>query len=116
MRQTKKYVAAVETSKKSGLRDWATQEGLYELLKCNGYMWDSKTGEWLYLPEMAADAPSPLIKMRVWADMDVVKMVADTIASAMPHLGGELVDRSEGYPCRPPKQLEGRVYLTFKPK
>jgi hypothetical protein len=113
MRQTKKYVAAVETSKKSGLRNWATQAGLYELLTCNGYMWDSKTGKWLFLPEMDADAPSPLIKVRVWADALAVDMVAREIVTEMGNYL-TLVERSEVYPCRPPKQKEGRVYLTFK--
>lgn len=116
MKRTVKYVAAEAIAAKIGTSGFSGQDDLYVELMQHGYMWDSKTGKWLYLPEMKADAPSPLIKMRVWADMEVVEMVADTIASAMPHLGGELVDRSQVYPCRPPKQKEGRVYLTFNPK
>jgi hypothetical protein len=115
MRRTAKYVVAEGAAKILRL-EWGTAEELYELLKKEGYMWDSKTGRWLYLPEMAADEPSKLIKVRVWAELGAVEAAADTLVAALPHLGGELVDRSEIYPCRPPKQKEGRVYLTFKPK
>jgi hypothetical protein len=115
MRQTVKYKAAVKVAQKSGLMDWATQAGLYELLQCNGHMWDSKTGEWLHLPSMEADEPSPLIKVRAWAELGNVEAVSSCIANLMGCVGYELAEKSKVFPCRPPKQLEGRVYLTFLP-
>lgn len=111
MRQTVKYKAAVKVAKEKGLMDWATQAGLYELLQSNGHMWDSKAGEWLHLPSMKADEPSKLIKMRVWAD---IKNLDYEVNYVVDRLGGyELVKRSKVCPCKPPKQKEGRVYLTF---
>lgn len=113
MRRTGKYVAAEAIAEEHDLNLWKSQDELYQILRDIGYMWDSKTGKWLFLPEMAADAPSPLIKMRVWADALIVDKVASEIVSQMKDKA-TLVDRSEIYPCRPPKQKEGRVYLTFK--
>lgn len=113
MRRTGKYLAAEAIAKEHDINLWKSQEELYQTLRDVGYMWDSKTGKWMFLPEMAADAPSPLIKVRVWADALAVDKVASAVVSEMSkHV--TLVDRSEVYPCRPPKQKEGRVYLTFK--
>jgi hypothetical protein len=113
MKRTKKYVEAVKVAK-CGLMDWENQrEMLYEVLQSNGYMWDSKAGEWLHLPSMEADDPSPLIKVRVWAERGGVETEATQIVKFYQEKGYTLVEKSKVLPCRPPKQKEGRVYLYF---
>jgi hypothetical protein len=54
-----------------------------------------------------------MIRIRVWAATEKVADAADAVAEAMPQYGLRLIERSEPYICRPPKQAESRIYLTF---
>ncbi|MEZ4622092.1 MAG: hypothetical protein R2867_42200 [Caldilineaceae bacterium] len=87
---------------------------MYPHLESNGYQWNSESGEWENWQAMDADEPSELIRVRTWARAEVVEMIADGIVEAMLAAGVRLVERSKPYPCRPPKQLDSRVYLTFE--
>lgn len=116
MRYTKKVMAAIDTLKNADVEYFADHEWLYAKLAELGYMWDSKAGEWLHLPSMAADEPSPLIKIRVWADKGKVKAVADKVINGMSSKHYGLLERSEVLPCRPPKHSEARIYLIFQNK
>ncbi len=60
-----------------------------------------------------ADPPTELIRLRVWADARFVEQVADECVFAVAAKGLRLVEKSDPYNCRPPKQLEARVYLSF---
>ena len=113
MKRTAKYVAAETVALKAGLT-FQNQTDLYDQLAKLAYMWDSKAGQWLYLPFMDADEPSPLIKVRVWANKKHVEEVALDIIVKMQDYNYELLERSEVYACRPPKHKEGRVYLVFE--
>lgn len=110
MKRTKKYVAGEAVALKAGLT-FQNQTDLYEQLEKSAYMWDSIAGEWLHLPSMEADDPSPLIKVRVWSDIKNIDAEVDSIVYRLS--GYVLIKRSKVVPCRPPKQREGRVYLTF---
>jgi len=110
MKRTKKYIAGEAVALKADLT-FQNQTDLYDQLVQLGYMWDSKTGEWLHLPSMEADEPSKLIKVRVWADTKNLDYEVNYIVDRLQ--GYELVKRSKVCPCKPPKQREGRVYLTF---
>jgi hypothetical protein len=78
-----------------------------------GYQWNSEAGTWDNWSAMDADQPTELIRVRAWARAEAVEMIADGIVEAMLAAGLQLVERSQPYVCRPPKQLESRIYLTF---
>lgn len=61
---------------------------------------------------LPADPPSNLIRVRLWADASHVEQLADTVTQMLETSGYRVLERSN-YPCRPPKQLEARVYLTI---
>lgn len=115
MRRTGKYVAAEAIAERFEwdlvLCDSTNQNDLYNLLQKHGWMWDSKTGKWIYLPEIPATKPTQDVMVRVWTDLKKVDGAADKVVENMPMT---LVERSEARVCRPPKQLEGRVYLRFR--
>jgi hypothetical protein len=114
-KQTRKIVAATTTARQAKLTGrYADQDALYKALGDKGYQWDSKAGEWLYTPAMPSDEPTNLLRLRVWCAGERAKEMADGIAWAMVQAGCVLVEQSEPYPCRPPKQLESRVYLTLQ--
>lgn len=90
------------------------QEELYQALQKKGYFWDSSAKEWEYHAPEAAQEPTPLVHIRVWADAEVVEAAADEVVEQLRQF--RLVERSRPYPCRPPKQFESRVYLKFLPE
>ena len=55
------------------------------------------------------------MRIRVWADRELVEDWTDEIVRFLERAGWDMVDRSEVYVCRPPKQLEGRIYLQMVP-
>lgn len=115
-RMTKKYTEAVNTARRVGIRaTGGDQEWLYRMLAEQNYQWDSDAGAWNHLPSLPADAPSLLIRVRVWANGEIVGLMADGVVESMLAAGLRLVERSQSYPCRPPQQRESRVYLTFEP-
>lgn len=93
----------------------ANQEELYDTLQHAGWFWDSDAGCWEYHDATEADPPTPLVHIRVWAGLDSVKSAADVVIKTVTAKKLKLVERSKIYPCRPPKQLEGRIYLKFMP-
>jgi hypothetical protein len=114
---TAKYSMALEAARQYGLtvRPGIDQEELYSLLQESNHQWDSDRKAWIALMEEPADDPTPLVMVRVWADMEIVEEAADDVESAYKKRGYRLFERSEPYRCRPPKQLEARVYLKFTP-
>jgi hypothetical protein len=113
MRRTKKYVAAESFFRGAGIRISGDAEEMYQTMADHGYQWNSESGTWDDWGAMPRDQPTELIRVRAWARAEAVEMVADGITEAMLAAGLVLVERSKPYPCRPPKQLESRVYLTF---
>lgn len=114
-RRTKKYVGALLAKREAKLTGrYADQEALYQALQGQGYQWDSKAGEWQYVAAMPADEPTTLLRLRVWSGSDRVVEVANAIAWAMAQAGCRLVERAGPFPCRPPKQLEARMYLALE--
>lgn len=114
-KMTKKYKAAAHKAIAIGRDIPPGQDELYELLEAQGYAWDSETGEWVSLASQPADPPTKLVRVRVWADSSVVEQMAAYVAKSLANYELVLEERSAPYPCRPPKQLESRVYLTFSP-
>lgn len=111
MRRTKKYVAALATARSLQVSTNCDQAELYSRLQSKNFFWDSGDGRWV-----AGTAPDPataLVRIRVWASSETVPDVAEEVVRRMTRAGYSLVERSEPYQCRPPKQLESRVYLTF---
>ena len=105
-KMTAKYTAALAAGRAEGLKE--TGEELYQALA-------KQTGFWECAPIEDADAPSQFVRLRVWADAEIVEDFAGDIAGALEALGFKLAEKSPAYPCRPPKQLEARVYLTLLP-
>lgn len=117
---TRKYTAAIETAHKAGLTQpggWATnQEDVYQALNQAGYHWNSETNAWEQWTDEPADQPTEFVMVRVWAAAETVGDVTDDLVRAMRKAGARLMERSNPYPCRPPKQQEARVYLKFLPE
>jgi hypothetical protein len=111
-KQTVKYSSACRIATELNIPLAEHQEQLYQSLNTSGYYWNSKEKVWEKL-DAEADAPTELIRLRVWADARFVEQVADECVFAVAGKGMQLVERSEVYNCRPPKQLEARVYLSF---
>lgn len=113
-KRTKKYVAAEQAAKRIGLQVSAGHaDALYTQLNAQGYQWNSEAGTWDDWGALEADQPSGMIRIRCWAAGESVGLIADGVVEAMLAAGLQLVERSQPYPCRPPQQLESRVYLSF---
>lgn len=110
---TRKYSTAVALALKLHIHEIDNQETLYRLLNEAGHYWDSGTQEWQRITE-DADPPTELIRVRVWAESSKVGGAAHQLRVAMEEIGYQFMEQSAPYPCRPPKQLESRIYLTFK--
>ena len=108
MKRTKKFIAAEEIASEIGVK---IDEDIYQNLEQNNYFWDSENGKWIQGEE--PDPPTNLIKIRLWADGEKVKQDCDKLLHALENNGFVLEERSEPYVCRPPKQRESRIYLTF---
>lgn len=112
---TAKYAGAVDTARRRSLPVNGSQEELYTRLQKAGCFWNSDTKRWEEFDLEDADEPTKLIMVRVWADEEVIQEAADdVIRTNKKHW--ELVERSEPFRCRPPKQREARVYLKFLPR
>jgi hypothetical protein len=118
-KMTAKYAAAWALLRKinfpSYTIDIEKQDEVYGALQDRGFMWDSTQKEWIDLGNEPADEPTKLVMVRVWADQEVVQEAADEVSKSLKRKGFDLVETSPVYPCRPPKQLEGRVYLKLLP-
>jgi len=114
-KMTAKYSRALGVARLLKIEFTEDQESLYSKIQSNGWMWDSKAQIWMELAEEPADEPTEMIMLRVWTDAEITNEVADLVQGAMKFAGCRLLERSELYRCRPPKQLEGRIYLKFLP-
>lgn len=115
MRQTRKYSQAVTTATATSISTEGTQDALYQRLTEAGYFWDSGASVWQYAEPATADDPTPLVRVRVWAASTIVEHEAQHEIAARQAQGYTLIERSDPYVCRPPKQRESRVYLAFLP-
>lgn len=88
------------------------QPSLYAQLNEAGYFWNSDAQVWQQSTE-PPDPPTQLIRVRVWAESSRVADAAADIVSSIELDGYRLLEQSESYQCRPPKQLESRIYLSF---
>lgn len=110
-RQTKKYVAAVDVAKGLGIGA-EDAESLYQQLNHRNFFWDASEGRWV--PGSEPDPATELIRLRVWTATSQVADVANTIVRKLNAAGFSLVEKSKPYVCRPPNQLESRIYLAFR--
>lgn len=118
---TKKYKTAleiaIEATEIASPYD-LDQEALYSALNKQGFFWSTDKVKWVWEDCQKADPPSPpsnTLKVRVWAPIDMVSDMADGIAAGtFAALGLKTLEKSPVYPCWPPKQLDGRVCLTFQ--
>jgi hypothetical protein len=108
MRLTKKYIKATDLL----TFPHKNQEQLYDELNRLGYYWDALGKKWVR-DERLADPPKQTIDIRVWADQDFTEEHADVIVQLFSQNGYKLLNKSKSYPCRPPKQKESRIYLSF---
>jgi hypothetical protein len=109
---TTKYKAALEVAKVEGLS--ASGEDLYKALADRLYFWNSDEQRWIVSNLEDAEPTSKVLRVRVWVDKKVVEDVSgDVVEAITQRLGMTLIEKSQVYICRPPKQLDGRVYLTF---
>jgi hypothetical protein len=92
-------------------------EMLYAHMRGLNHWWNSEAKVWEYHDPAEANPPMEGIAIRVWADARHAEKAAVAVAHALRAVyGWRLVETSAPYPCRPPEQLESRVYLKFMPK
>ncbi|WP_414574262.1 hypothetical protein [Nostoc sp. CCY 9925] len=109
MKRTQKYSKACQVLKVPH----QTQEELYAELNRLGWYWQAAKKEWERDDTPAKEA-TKLIRVRVWANKDKVEDAAELFIESIEGMGLKLLEKSNPYPCRPPNQLESRVYLTFE--
>jgi hypothetical protein len=90
-----------------------TQDELYQELNRLGWYWQPKKKEW-ERDDTPAKEVTQLVKIRVWAATDKVSLAADLLIEQLESIDFELIEKSTPYQCRPPQQLESRIYLVFK--
>lgn len=112
-KRTIKYSKALEVAETLQISQVNDQERLYRDLNAGGFFWDATTKTWERSHE-PADPPTQLIRVRVWTDSAKVRGASQQIKTVLEQSGYELVEQSDPYSCRPPKQLESRIYLTFQ--
>jgi hypothetical protein len=111
-KRTRKYVAALDTAAGLSVTSTEDAETLYQLLNQKNFFWDATEGRWV--PGSAPQPATDLIRIRVWAESSKVADVANTVVRRMNGSGFSLIEKSDPYMCRPPNQLESRIYLTFR--
>lgn len=120
-KMTAKYSTALALAHREGVGanvNGATpQEALYTRLQERGYFWNSDAKQWERFDIAEANPPMEGVLIRVWAATEHAQKAAQAVAHALRAVHGwRLVETSEPYQCRPPKQLESRVYLKFMPR
>lgn len=121
-KMTVKYAAALNVAERHYIGFNRAQEtdqnSLYTRLQESGYFWDSTLKHWEYHEPADADAPTPLVMLRVWADGEILEEAVNDLLTLIKRskLPWDLIEKSPPYGCRPPKQREGRVYLKFLPR
>jgi len=110
---TQKYQGALAVARTVATIHLNDSKALYRSLNAHNWYWNSKVGVWER--GSRAQKPTDLVRVRVWAATEVVEQAADDVAFSLLNSDYQLVERSEPYVCRPPKQLESRIYLRFLP-
>lgn len=114
-KMTAKYSQALSAAHSYFIPIEGDQEALYQRLQKAGMMWDSGRQEWFKLASEPADPPTPLVMVRVWSNAETVEEMADLVEGLLKERGYTPVKHNGPYLCRPPKQLEARMYLEFMP-
>lgn len=109
MKQTQKYSKACSRL----TFPHQTQEQLYSELNRLGWYWQANKKEWERDNTPAKEA-TKLIRIRVWAAKEMVEDASKLFVENAEGNGLRLLEKSAPYPCRPPNQLESRIYLTFE--
>ncbi|MEI1375959.1 hypothetical protein PQG02_06815 [Nostoc sp. UHCC 0926] len=91
----------------------SSQEELYSELNRLGWYWQADKKEWAR-DDTPAQSATKLIKVRVWAAKESVEDAAELFLEGAQGNGLRLIEKSPPYLCRPPKQLESRIYMTFE--
>jgi hypothetical protein len=112
-KQTAKYTSACRKAESLKIPIGEHQEELYQALNAQGWYWNSQEKLWEKLDE-EADPPTELIRVRIWADSRFVEQAANDCVEVLAKKGLRLIERSATFTCRPPKQLESRIYLAFQ--
>jgi hypothetical protein len=112
-KMTKKYSAAINVALKKNIPPTPKQDDMYAALEAVGIIWDSSQGAWNDTSNVPAEPASEVLRVRVWAKTEDVETQAGQVMQALISSGYVFLERSRPYVCRPPKQLESRVYLSF---
>lgn len=111
MRITEKYRKAIQIRHRLKIRT-EDREELYQQLNKNSYFWNSERKKWEKI-STAANPPTELIKVRIWADARITETVASKLIEALAKKGLRKMNCSKPYLCRPPEHLESRMYIEF---
>lgn len=111
-KMTAKYAGAFAIARTKNIPITDDQEELYAALGKAGFLWD-KMKHWYDASQEPAEQPSDVLRVRVWAKTEDVEAQARLIVQTLTSNRYRLVEQSQPYVCRPPKQLESRIYLTF---
>lgn len=111
-KMTAKYSGAVAIARTKNIPITDDQEELYAALGKAGFLWD-KMKKWYDVSQEPAEPPSDVLRVRVWAKTEDVEQQARLIVRSLTSGGYRLLEQSQPYVCRPPKQSESRIYLSF---
>jgi len=111
MRITEKYRKALQIGHPLKITTKEREE-LYQQLNRNSYFWNSDKRKWEKI-STAANPPTELIKIRIWADARITESVASELIEGLAKKGLRVMNCSKPYLCRPPEHSESRMYLEF---
>jgi len=111
-RMTAKYIGAMAIARSKNIPITDDHEALYAALGKAGILYDKMKG-WYDASQEPAEEPSDVLRVRVWAKTEDVEAQARLIVRTLTSGGYRLLEQSQPYVCRPPKQLESRIYLSF---
>lgn len=113
-KQTRRYKAACKLAKKLNVLEQSNQKALYQLLNEEGYYWIAVRQAWVDLYQDTDPLFTELIEVRLWSETSKIQTVAYQLRIALENQGYQFLGQSEPRQCRAPKQLESRIYMTFK--
>jgi len=111
MRVTEKYRKALRLGVPLKITT-KEREQLYLQLNQKSYFWNSEKKKWEKI-STEAKPPTELIKIRIWADARITETVSSELIEALAQKGLRITNKSKNYLCRPPENLESRIYLEF---
>ena len=113
-KRTKKYVKALAAAQSSKISTEGDSNQLYNRLQEEANLWwniDKQVWEKGEKPKPASGS----IYVRVCEAEGIVETHAARIIELLQEDGYHLINASEPYRCRPPKQNESRIYAKFLP-